>query len=133
MRLRARHAELGVLVAGEAQAHPEGGRGLAVDGVRVGEDDLGGHAVAVEFLQPLSGVPAALEAFLVVVEPLLGEGLVADAQPGGLRSAGVALAEELVELGVEAGIQVGPVLLRGEARVTVGGDDQVRVFGRVFS
>ncbi len=125
--LRAGHAQLGVLVAGEAEADPEGGCGAAVHGVRVGEDDLGRHPVAVELLEPLGAVPAAPEALLVVVEPLVGEGLVAYAEAGHLLAAAVAAGQEVVELAVVAAVEIGPVLLGGQSGVAVGGDDQVRV------
>ncbi len=127
VRLRTGHAEVRVLVAGEAEAHTEGGRRTAVDGIRVREDDLRRHAVAVEFLAALCGVPAAAQALLVVPEPAVGEGLVADAEAGGLRAAGVPAAEEFVEGAVETGVEVGAVLLGGESGVAVGGDDQVRL------
>lgn len=127
VRLGTCHAEVRVLVAGEAEADAEGGGGAAVDGVRVREDDFRGHPVAVEFLQALCRVPAAAQALLMVLEPAGGEGFVADAEAGGRRAAGVPLAEEGVEVAVEAGIQVGAVLLGGEPGVAVGGDDQVRI------
>jgi hypothetical protein len=125
VRLRARHAQLRVLVAGEAEAHTEWRGRLAVDRVGVGEDDLGRHSVAVQFLEPLRGVPTAAQAFLVVLEPLARERLVADTEPRHLLAAAVAAREELVEVPVETGVQIGPVLLGGQPGVAVGGDDQI--------
>jgi hypothetical protein len=63
VRAGAGHAQLRVLVAARAEAHAEGGGGAAVPGVGVREHDLGGHAVAVQPLQPLRGVPAVAPPF----------------------------------------------------------------------
>lgn len=127
VRPRTRHAEFGVLVAAQAEPHSEGRGGLAVDGVRVREDDLGRHSVAVELLEPLGGVPPALEALLVVAEPLVGEGFVAYAEPGHLLAAAALPGEEGVEVPVVTGLQIGPVPLGRQPGVAVGGNDEVGV------
>ncbi|GGU91982.1 hypothetical protein GCM10010211_68470 [Streptomyces albospinus] len=91
------HAELRVLVAGEAEADAEGGGGRAVHGVGVREDDLGCDPVAVQLLRPLRRVPTGAQPLLVVLEPLGGEGLVADAEPGHRRAPGLPAGQELVK------------------------------------
>ncbi len=141
VRTRAREQVLGVhrgdgIESGsERRAHGAGG------GVGTGEHDLGGHAVVVELLVALGGVPRAAHpdlveavALLVFAEPLLFELGVAHERrhPRGLAAlVDERLAFGQLDLEVVVVLRVEEVLVDGRVRtrVAVGRDDDVVLHG----
>ena len=89
--------QLGIGDLARRQSGAEGRRGHARDGVGVGEHDLGGHAVGIEFLVALLDVPGAAQAFLVFGLPP-HDVVVIHLQC--LVAVGLALGQVLVELSV---------------------------------
>src|SRR5205823_4881845 len=89
--------------------------------------DLGGHAVGVHLLVALRGVERTAQPFLVLGFPVRDVVVV---QPHLLVAVRVTFREVLVERRVIARIEIRPIVLAREARVRIGGDDDVVVAHR---
>src|SRR4029079_9389192 len=106
------------------QARAERRRFHAGDRIRVGEDHLGRDAVGVHLLVTLLGVERAAETLLVLGLPVR-DVVVVELH---LQVAiGLPLLEVLVEGAVVPLVEIRAVLLAGQARVRVGGDDRVAI------
>src|SRR5439155_21978282 len=90
-----------------------------------GEDDLAGHAVAVELAVAPGRVPPAPQPLLVLPRPLLGELLVAQTGLGQLGLDRRPLDEELVERAAVPRVEPVAVLGGRETGVAVRRDDRV--------
>ena len=127
---RAGEGQLGVGDGARREAGAEGRRGHARDGVGIGEHDLRRDAVGVELLVALVDVPGAAQPFLVVGLPTHDVVVIHLEQ---LVAVGVPLGQVLVELRVVGRVEIGPVALRRQSGVGVGGDDQVAVVAHRFA
>ncbi len=116
--------QLGVVDHPRPQPGAERGRGVAGDGVGVGEHHLGRHAVRVHLLVPLLGVEGTPETLFVVGLPA-HDVVVVELQ--GLVPVRVDLRQVVVEAPVVALVEVLPVALGGQPAVGVRRDDRVAV------
>ena len=113
VRLRACQTERGIEVARQPEARAERYAGAALDGIRVGIDDLGRDTIRVQRLVALDRIPATGELIVVFVEPVLRELRIAHAHLGDLFEHRGAPGEEVLERRMELLFEVGAVLLGG--------------------
>ena len=79
--------QVGRCVAADAEAGAERCRRATRDRVGIREDDLADHAVGLELLVATGRIPAALQSFLVLLVPRLGELLVEEAGAAAISAA----------------------------------------------
>ena len=127
MGVRSGEGQLGVLDGPGEQARAERRRGLTGDGVGVGEEHVGGHPVGVELLVPDDRVVGALQALFVVGLPA-HDVVVVEGQR--LLAVGGPLGQVLLEGREVPAVEVGAVVLAGQAGMPVGRDDDVAVARR---
>ena len=128
MCARARERELGIFDHSGRQPRAERRRLHPGDRIGVGEDHLGGDAVGVHLLVALLRVERAAQPFFVLGLPVRDVVVV---ELHLLVAVGLPFGEEVVEGGVVPHVEIRPVLVAGQPRVRVGGDDEVPAVHRV--